>query len=209
MTNQQGNIMNNFNFRSYILNTVLPASDIASIEELAAKYAAEYGHNGLTQKAVTSWLQGLPLACDYNTFDIVNLLGYNLSSLSESRISELEKMYWWSLGKACSDLIGLVDSAKKLQARLDRFDLLSECESEVSALFDETLDDTYAEACKGLPVVTSGSELLKTLDPTAYRCGLVDFVGGLEPCDFSAYADLASELNELESELDECNRLYF
>ncbi len=47
----------------------------------------------------------------------------------------------------------------------------------------------------------SPSYVLREVDPTAYRCGLVDYVNGLDVSDDPAYRELEEELKSLEYEL--------
>lgn len=56
------------------------------------------------------------------------------------------------------------------------------------------------------PVVVAGmsftaSRILEELDPTAYRCGLADYVDSLDIDDDEEYQALENELADLESEL--------
>lgn len=47
----------------------------------------------------------------------------------------------------------------------------------------------------------SPSYVLREVDPTAYRCGLVDFVDSLDVSDDPGYKELEEELESLEDEL--------
>ena len=49
----------------------------------------------------------------------------------------------------------------------------------------------------------SGSYVLKEIDPTAYRCGLLDFVDSFDLEDDPKYQALLEELEELQEQLDE------
>lgn len=56
------------------------------------------------------------------------------------------------------------------------------------------------------PVIVAGmkftaSRILEELDPIAYRCGLADYVDGLDVTDDEEYQALEIELAELEDEL--------
>lgn len=76
--------------------------------------------------------------------------------------------------------------------------------------FEIDVDDqegAYKESldCEG-PVSVAGmkfdaSRIIEELDPTAYRCGLVDYVDGLEKDDDPKYKELEEELETLEDEL--------
>ena len=71
-------------------------------------------------------------------------------------------------------------------------------------------DDYENEYCEMLneegPVKVAGltfeaDQIIRELDPTAYRCGLVDYVDGIEKSDVKEYQELEEELAALEDEL--------
>lgn len=71
----------------------------------------------------------------------------------------------------------------------------------------EMLDGCYPQLFNMLP-----SYILRECDPTAYRCGLNDYVDSIDLSDDSDYceltekqSDLESEISDLESELKELN----
>jgi hypothetical protein len=49
----------------------------------------------------------------------------------------------------------------------------------------------------------SASHVLKEVDPTAYRCGLIDYVDGLDKTEDPHYQELEEELEELQDELND------
>jgi len=67
-------------------------------------------------------------------------------------------------------------------------------------------EESYREAIdEEGPVIICGmkytaSRILEELDPTAYRCGLNDYVDSIEVSEDEDYKELESELEELESE---------
>lgn len=69
-------------------------------------------------------------------------------------------------------------------------------------------EESYREALDSEgPVVIAGmkfdpSYALRELDPTAYRCGLNDYVDSLEKDDDPKYKELAGEIETLRDELD-------
>ena len=72
--------------------------------------------------------------------------------------------------------------------------------SEVEEMYQERLDEE--------PTIIAGMEystsrVLEEVDPTAYRCGLVDFADTIELENFDGYTELVKELEELEDEKDE------
>ena len=68
-------------------------------------------------------------------------------------------------------------------------------------------EDAYKEALDSDgPVSVAGMEfeahrIIEELDPTAYRCGLVNYVDGLEKDDDPKYKELEEELETLQDEL--------
>jgi predicted nucleic acid-binding Zn-ribbon protein len=89
-------------------------------------------------------------------------------------------------------------------------------ENEIAALENEIADyeidpydfeDEYCEAldCEG-PVSVCGfefnpSDILKEMDPTAYRCGLVDYVDSIDINDLDEFSAMAEKLEEMKEEL--------
>ena len=68
--------------------------------------------------------------------------------------------------------------------------------------FDESLDDSIPEieiCC----LTYSPSHVLKNVDPTAYRCGLNDFVDSLDVEDSDEYEALQEEIDQLKSDIED------
>jgi phage shock protein A len=94
------------------------------------------------------------------------------------------------------------------QERLDEVqDDITSTESKMEN-FDKNGDDVedkYIDALDSDGTVTVAgmeydpSRILQELDPTAYRCGLVDFADSCELEDFDDYNTLVEELAELET----------
>ena len=86
-----------------------------------------------------------------------------------------------------------------LANKMDNFELDPE---DFADQYDEFLNDVQGEF-----MGYSASQILKEVDPTAYRCGLLDYVDGLdqdeEKMKDSDYAEWTEEKEDLESELDE------
>ena len=84
--------------------------------------------------------------------------------------------------------------------------------------FDDMLNDSIPEIEIGC-LTYSPSHVLKNVDPTAYRCGLVDYIDSLDVEDSDEYKelqdeidqlrydieDLESEIEDLESEIEDLN----
>lgn len=74
-------------------------------------------------------------------------------------------------------------------------------------LDNDDYEESYKESLDSEgPVNVAGmqfdaSRIIEELDPTAYRCGLVDYVDGLEKDDDPKYKELEEELETLEDEL--------
>ena len=68
--------------------------------------------------------------------------------------------------------------------------------------FDESLDESIPEIEIGC-LTYSPSHVLKNVDPTAYRCGLNDFVDSLDVEDSDEYKALQSEIDDIQEEIDQ------
>jgi chaperonin cofactor prefoldin len=86
---------------------------------------------------------------------------------------------------------------KAKEKELDTFELdVDDYEDQ----YQEVLDSDGPVIIAGMKFVPSYA--LKELDPTAYRCGLVDYVDSLEKEDDPKYQELEEELEALTDELD-------
>jgi hypothetical protein len=89
---------------------------------------------------------------------------------------------------------------------------LADVEREIAAFDpDDHLDeDTYADMldeCWG-PVKLCGmeyaaSQVLREVDPTAYRVGFNEYAASMEPEDFEAYCELVDQRDELAERIEE------
>jgi chromosome segregation ATPase len=109
----------------------------------------------------------------------------------ESKIEELQEL----IAEKKTEL-------KELEKEIDSFELDPD---DYEDGYCNMLDESYPELFNMLP-----SYILKECDPTAYRCGLLDYVDSLDLSDDSDYckltdkqSDLESEISDLESELEE------
>lgn len=68
--------------------------------------------------------------------------------------------------------------------------------------FDDMLDESIPEIEIGC-LTYSPSHVLKNVDPTAYRCGLNDFVNSLDVKDSDEYKDLQDEIDQLKSDIED------
>ena len=100
----------------------------------------------------------------------------------------------------------LAQQAKALQAQIDHFELDPD---DYTAQYDDMLDE-----CHGDFLGMNASYILKEMDPVAYRCGLLDYLDGLDQDEekmendeclelFNQLEDIESEIEELEEELAE------
>ena len=70
-------------------------------------------------------------------------------------------------------------------------------------------EDSYCEMQNEQGMVEIGyltfepAEIVRELDPTAYRCGLIDYVDSIDVSDSPDYQDLEEELEDLQSELED------
>lgn len=86
---------------------------------------------------------------------------------------------------------------KAKQAEMDSFEI------EVSdSDYDDYLDEVNGEV-EVCGMSYSASNVLKNVDPIAYRCGKSDYADSLDKEDQEEYKELESELEDLESELED------
>ena len=93
----------------------------------------------------------------------------------------------------------LTAQAKALQSQIDNFELDPD---DYADQYDEMLDEVHGDF-----LGMNASYILKKMDPTAYRCGLLDYLDGLDQDDEKMKndecAELIEELEEVESEIEE------
>ena len=93
----------------------------------------------------------------------------------------------------------LTAQAKALQAQIDGFELDPD---DYAEQYDEMLDEVEGEF-----MGMDASYILKQMDPTAYRCGLLDYLDSLdqdeEKMDNDECLELFNQLEEIESEIEE------
>lgn len=98
----------------------------------------------------------------------------------------------------------------ELQAKkADIEELISDIEvnpeeyADLSAQYDEELDEIYSDVCEQLPIVVTGSELIAEHDPVMYRCGFSDFCSNFRYQDLDLYQTAESDLDDVTAELDQ------
>ena len=93
----------------------------------------------------------------------------------------------------------LAQQAKALQNQIDNFELDPD---DYAERYDDMLDE-----CHGDFMGMNASYILKGMDPVAYRCGLLDYLDGLdqdeEKMDNDECLELFNRLEEIESEIEE------
>ena len=93
----------------------------------------------------------------------------------------------------------LAAQAKALQNQIDGFELDPD---DYADQYEEMLDDVHGEF-----LGMNASYILKKMDQTAYRCGLLDYLDGLdqdeEKMKNDDYAELIEELEETKSKIEE------
>ncbi|QYC52638.1 SH3 domain protein [Salmonella phage SSBI34] len=93
-------------------------------------------------------------------------------------------------------LENILAKIKEKQAEIDSF----EYESSTSE-YDDSLDSEGEITVAGMTFWPS--DILKNCDPTAYRCGKVDYDSSKDLDDVEEYQELQEELEELENERDD------
>jgi len=91
------------------------------------------------------------------------------------------------------------EEIKVLQDQIDNFEL-DPYDFEDS--YREFLDEMEGDI-KVAGITFQASRIIEELDPTAFRCGLLDYIDGIDPKDSEDYQALVEELEQLESELEE------
>lgn len=87
---------------------------------------------------------------------------------------------------------------KAKQNEIDNFEI-NPCDFEEE--YCEMLNEDGLVKVAGLSF--DADQIIRELDPTAYRCGLNDFVDGIDKEDVEEYQKLLEELEELENELSD------
>ena len=93
----------------------------------------------------------------------------------------------------------LAQQAKALQSQIDNFELDPE---DYAEQYDEMLDEVNGDF-----LGMNASHILKETDLTAYRCGLLDYLDGLdqdeEKMNNDECLELFNQLEEIESKIEE------
>ena len=93
----------------------------------------------------------------------------------------------------------LTQQAKALQSQIDHFELDPE---DYADQYDEMLDEVHGDF-----LGMNASYILKEMDPVAYRCGLLDYLDGLdqdeEKMNNDECLELFEELEEIKSKIEE------
>jgi septal ring factor EnvC (AmiA/AmiB activator) len=84
----------------------------------------------------------------------------------------------------------------KLQKALDNFELDND---DYAEQYEQALDESGDVHIGSLTY--SASQVLKEVDPTAYRCGLNDYVDSIDKEDDPKYQELVEKLEALQDEL--------
>lgn len=74
--------------------------------------------------------------------------------------------------------------------------------------YDQMIDDTESNVIV-CGIEFSPSEVLKKLDPTAYRCGKADYESSFDLLDLTEYQDIQKEIEELKEHIEYLeNKIY-
>ena len=93
----------------------------------------------------------------------------------------------------------LTAQAKALQSQIDHFELDPD---DYTEQYDQMLDEVHGDF-----LGMNASYILKETDPTAYRCGLLDYLDSLdqdeEKMENDSCLELFEELEEIKSKIEE------
>jgi len=99
-----------------------------------------------------------------------------------------------------SELQDKINNVKELiKAKQNEIDSFEIDPDDFIDQYEESLNSEGAVQVAGLTFYPA--DIIKELDPTAYRCGLNDYVDGIDKADCKAYQELEEELEALEDEL--------
>jgi DNA repair exonuclease SbcCD ATPase subunit len=87
---------------------------------------------------------------------------------------------------------------KSKQAEIDNFEI---DQDDFIEQYEDALNSEGEVKVCGMTFYPA--DIIKELDPTAYRCGLNDYVDGIDKNEVKAYQELEEELEELENELSD------
>jgi predicted nucleic acid-binding Zn-ribbon protein len=91
------------------------------------------------------------------------------------------------------EIAELNEAIKNKKGEIDNFQLDPD---NYKYSYDQMIDDCYGDF-----MGYSASYILSEVDPTAYRCGMADYLDSLDMSDDPDYQELVEELEELESDL--------
>lgn len=98
----------------------------------------------------------------------------------------------------------LARKIEELEAEISMVETEIECfeldNEDYREQYEEMLDECY-EPLKLGQLTFNPSQVLKRCDPVAYRCGLNDYVDGLDLDDDPEYNDLVQRLEDLQDDL--------
>lgn len=100
-----------------------------------------------------------------------------------------------ALETAHAELERLEGERDGIQENIDNFEL---DEDDYEAQYIEMLDEEDVTVCG---MAFCPSRILSELDPTAYNCGLSDFVDSIDKEDDEDYKELVEDLESLESQI--------
>lgn len=95
-----------------------------------------------------------------------------------------------------NQLDALQAQAAEKRKEIAHFEIdLDDKEDEYRDMLDETIEPFMGQY--------NAAQVLEEVDPTAYRCGLIDYVDGLDKESEPAYKELEEELEAIEDEISD------
>jgi len=134
---------------------------------------------------------------------------------SENRTEVYNVLAWYALEETVYGLINYREStteAERVEAEIEAKEAeLLEAEGELDAFeldpdkFVEEYNDSFEGEVEISGLIFDAWRIVKELDNTAYRCGLIDFVDTLDKTDNDEYRELEEIRDNIQIELDDLN----
>ena len=154
--------------------------------------------------ALQDWFQGLALHVPFSNFEFYKLAHHYEQQGCEVTpeqsdndvICDYAEHYWKALAEQARQLIVWLHEWEEKESSEPDFD-------DYTDQYDDMLDDIH-EPINLCGIEYQASRALRELDPTAYRCGLIDYMDGINiKPDVTGFEEEAEELEQAADEIAE------